>query len=216
MTGQFRVFDPGAPVQDHTHLIFTLDGGRELRFRDPRRFGSATLYTATTELDAFFTSARLGPEPFDLDPTEWRATLSRTKRCLKALLLDQRAVAGVGNIYADEALFEAKLHPTRRADALSAAEAERLRKSVTVVLRRAIDKRGTSIRDYLDGNGRRGGYQEERRVYDRTGEPCRRCATLIECVRLAGRSTHFCPHCQPRNAATRARARDTRSRAGHS
>ena len=112
------------------------------------------------------------------------------------MLLDQRVVAGVGNIYADESLFEARLHPARMASGLSAAEADRLRKAVTTVLPRAIERRGSTIRDYVGGSGLRGGYQDEFRVYGRTGEPCPRCGTPIDCLRVAGRSTHFCPRCQ--------------------
>lgn len=196
MTGQFRVCVAAVPRAEHTHLVFRLDDGRELRFRDPRRFGSATLFASRPDLDAFFAAAGLGPEPFDLAAVEWRTAMAATGRCLKAVLLDQRVVAGVGNIYADESLFEARLHPMRTADSLSNTEAERLRKAVVVVLKRAVEKRGSSIRDYLDGNGQKGAYQEERRVYDRTGEPCRRCRTPIVRIRLAGRSTHYCPKCQ--------------------
>jgi formamidopyrimidine-DNA glycosylase len=196
MTGQLRVVSAAAPVEDHTHLFFRLDHGRELRFRDVRRFGSATFFGSRADLDAFFASARLGPEPFDLAPRDWQAALARTRRSLKAVLLDQRVVAGVGNIYADESLFEAKLHPARPASGLSAAETARLCKTVAVVLHRAIDRRGTTIRDYVDGNGARGGYQEEFRAYGRAGAPCRRCRTPIVRVRLAGRSTHYCPNCQ--------------------
>src|SRR5262249_21188467 len=115
---------------------------------------------------------------------------------LKAVLLDQRVVAGVGNIYADESLYEARLHPARRGRDLKPAEARRLRRAVTKVLDRAIDRRRSTIRDYVDGAGRGGGYQEESRVYGQTGKPCRRCRRPIACVRLAGRSTHFCPRCQ--------------------
>ena len=199
MTGQFRVFAVGEPIADHTHLVFRLDDGRELRFRDIRRFGSATLFAARSDLDAFFAATKLGPEPFDLAAAPWREALTRTDRCLKAVLLDQGVVAGVGNIYADESLFEAKLHPARPASGLSAAEAERLRKAVVVVLNRAIEKRGTSIRTYVGGTGLKGAYQEEFRAYGRTGSPCRRCRTTIVRVRLAGRSTHYCPRCQKSN-----------------
>ena len=196
MTGQFRVFEGSAQVEDHTHLVFRLDDGRELRFRDVRRFGSATLFADSGSLDTFFASVGLGPEPFDLAAGPWRAALGKTTRSLKALLMDQRVVAGVGNIYADEALFEAKLHPALRANSVSAVEAERLRKAVAVVLRRAIERRGSSVRDYVDGNGRKGGYQEEHRVYQRTGEACPRCGTPVVRARLGGRSTHYCPQCQ--------------------
>jgi formamidopyrimidine-DNA glycosylase len=111
-------------------------------------------------------------------------------------LLDQRVVAGVGNIYADESLFEARLHPERTGRSLRAVEATRLRRALGAVLERAIQSRGSSIRTYVGGSGRRGHYQEQLRVYGRTGQPCRRCRTPIERIRLAGRSTHWCPRCQ--------------------
>jgi len=197
MTGQLTATPADAPIADHTHLIFDLDGeGGRLRFRDVRRFGSATLFADDAELEAFFAAAGLGPEPFDLDPVYWRGRLAGTARNLKAVLLDQRLVAGVGNIYADEALFEARLHPTRLASTLDARAAARLRRAVETVLKRAIKRRGASIRDYVGGDGRRGEMQYEFRVYGRTGEPCPRCGTPIRRVRLAGRSTHFCPQCQ--------------------
>jgi formamidopyrimidine-DNA glycosylase len=197
MTGQLKVMPATAPREPHTHLVFALDRGREqLRFRDIRRFGSATVFTSGDELANFFEGARLGPEPFELDPKVWRQRLASTSRCLKAVLLDQRVVAGVGNIYADEALFTARLHPARTARDLSAAEARRLREAIVEVLTTAIEKRGSSIRNYVGGSGMQGEYQKEFRVYGCTGQPCGRCGELIACTRLAGRSTHFCPRCQ--------------------
>jgi formamidopyrimidine-DNA glycosylase len=198
MTGQLTVKPAREAAAAHTHLILSLDGGRrELRFRDVRRFGSATLFCAGEQLERFFEQAGLGPEPFDLDPKYWQERLAATKRCLKAVLLDQRVLAGVGNIYADESLFQARLHPARFANQISAAEAMRLRRALVRVLNRAITRRGSSIRDYVGGSGRKGQYQREFRVYQRTGQPCRRCRASIECIRLAGRSTHFCARCQP-------------------
>jgi formamidopyrimidine-DNA glycosylase len=197
MTGQFVVARADQPRQNHTHLVFTLDdGAHELRFRDVRRFGCVSMYTGRSELEAFFSDCKLGPEPFEVARAYWRSALQRTRRNLKALLLDQRLVAGVGNIYADEACFEARLHPTLLGAQLTPGQIERLRRAVTTVLTRAIERRGSSIRDYVGGNGDRGGYQDEFRVYGRTGEPCRRCRTPIERLVLAGRSTHFCPRCQ--------------------
>jgi formamidopyrimidine-DNA glycosylase len=196
MTGQLTVVPAAEPARDHTHLVFTLDRGRQLRFRDVRRFGSATLYPGPEAVERFFADAGLGPEPFDLDGRAWQESLRGTRRSLKAVLLDQRVVAGVGNIYADESLFEARLHPARPARALTPAEARRLGRAVAAVLTRAVGRRGSSIRDYVGGNGERGGYQDEFRVYGRDGEPCRRCRTPVACVRLAGRSTCFCPRCQ--------------------
>jgi formamidopyrimidine-DNA glycosylase len=197
MTGQLRVMPAHAPIQDHTHLVFGLDGGKQqLRFRDVRRFGSATLFAAAERLDQFFQESGLGPEPFDLERKYWQECLAGTRRCLKAVLLDQRVVAGVGNIYADESLFQARLHPAQIGLETTAGQAERLRKAIVAVLIRAIDKRGSSIRDYIGGSGRKGGFQEEFRVYGRTGLPCFRCDQAIQCIRLAGRSTHFCSRCQ--------------------
>ena len=198
MTGQLFVTPAAAERAAHTHLVFRLDrGADELRYRDARRFGSATVWSSAGAVEDFFAQAGLGPEPFDLAGGRWRDSLARTRRCLKAVLLDQRVVAGVGNIYADEALFQARLHPARPGCEVGPADADRLRRAVVAVLRRAIAARGSSIRDYVGGTGRPGGYQEEFRVYGRTGAPCPRCAGPVACVRLAGRSTHFCPRCQP-------------------
>src|SRR5205085_9498609 len=147
-------------------------------------------------LDGFFQESKLGPEPFDLDATYWRQRLANARRCLKAVLLDQRVVAGVGNIYADESLFEAKLHPVRLACDVPPRDADRLRKAIATVLNRAINLRGATIRDYVGGSGLKGGYQDRFRVYGRTGKPCPRCRIPIERIRLAGRSTHYCPKCQ--------------------
>lgn len=136
MTGQLRVLPAAEPSVDHTHLVFSLDGGeRELRFRDVRRFGSATVFADPSSLAKFFEDGGLGPEPFDLQPEYWTDCLRRTRRCLKAVLLDQRILAGVGNIYADESLFEARLHPARAGQSLEPIEAKRLRKAIVTVLR---------------------------------------------------------------------------------
>jgi formamidopyrimidine-DNA glycosylase len=196
MTGRLLVHAANEPVARHTHLIFGLGDGGELRFTDIRRFGSATLMPNLAALDRFFLASRLGPEPFDLDSEYWRQRLAATGRCLKTVLLDQTILAGVGNIYADESLFEARVHPARPARELTKTDAEALRRAIAKVLRRAIERRGASIRNYVGGSGRKGRYQEEFLVYGRTGKPCRRCRTPIECIRLAGRSTHYCPRCQ--------------------
>jgi formamidopyrimidine-DNA glycosylase len=197
MTGQLTVVPATAPRANHTHVVFTLDSGQhELRFRDVRRFGSVTALAPAQSISDYLQALGLGPEPFDLKPAYWKERLRATSRCLKAVLLDQRVVAGVGNIYADESLFAARLHPTRLGTSVTDAEAKRLCRAVPQVLTRAIGKRGSSIRDYIGGSGQRGGFQHEFSVYGRTGEPCVRCRTAIEMIRLAGRSTHFCPICQ--------------------
>lgn len=196
MTGQLTVRPRSAAAENHVHLTFDLDdGAQQLRFRDIRRFGSAELF-ADEAAWTISREDRLGPEPFDLDARSFRAALAKTERSLKAVLLDQSIVAGVGNIYADESLFAAKLDPRRRGRELTAAEADRLRRAIIAVLTRAIAYRGSSIRDYVGGSGLKGSYQDEFKVYGRTDNPCRRCRTPIECIRLAGRSTHYCPKCQ--------------------
>jgi formamidopyrimidine-DNA glycosylase len=203
MTGQLTVVPRAAPPALHTHLFFDLGGGKaQLRFCDIRRFGSATVLSAPAALEQFFRAAQLGPEPFALPCDYWRHALAGTARCLKAILLDQRVVAGVGNIYADESLFEARLPPSQLGRQTNAGEANRLRVALARVLRRAINRRGSSIRNYVGGLGLQGSYQNEFRVYGRTGQPCVRCGAALQRVRLAGRSTHFCPSCQanPRDA----------------
>ena len=197
MTGQLKVMPADAPRENHTHAIFPLgDGQTQLRFRDIRRFGSLTLFPDEQALQRFFEKSGLGPEPFELELRGFRERLRTTQRSLKAVLLDQRIVAGVGNIYADESLFEARLHPAHLGRDTSAAEARRLQAAIVSVLTRAIDRRGSSIRDYVGGSSLKGQYQDEFRVYGRTGEPCPRCRRPIERLRLAGRSTHYCPRCQ--------------------
>ncbi|HXG11452.1 MAG TPA: bifunctional DNA-formamidopyrimidine glycosylase/DNA-(apurinic or apyrimidinic site) lyase [Gemmataceae bacterium] len=197
MSGQLMLRPAGEPWASHTHLVLPLDDGRELRFRDIRRFGGAVLLDRD-DLVAGIRPHGLGPDPsVRIDLGYWRKCLAATRRCLKAVLLDQRIIAGVGNIYADEALFEAGLHPARLGCDLTPEEAACLRRAIPTVLKRAIKKRGSSIRNYVSGSGVKGEYQNEFRVYGRTGEPCLRCRTPIARIRLAGRSTHFCPQCQP-------------------
>ena len=196
MTGQFTVAAADLPRSAHTHVVFTLDDTNELRFRDIRRFGSVTFHATREQLDKIFIDNGLGPEPFDLDAVSWLAALQSTRRTLKAILLDQTIIAGVGNIYADESLFAAKLHPATLGYTLTPKQAEKLRRAIVAVLTRAIEQRGSSIRDYVGGSGLKGQMQDEFRAYSRTGEPCIRCRAAIVKITLAGRSTHFCPRCQ--------------------
>lgn len=195
MTGQLTVVSAKSEKQDHTHLVFSLDNGHELRFRDVRRFGSAEWFASSDALEAKLNNT-LGPEPFDLMAEEWHTRVSRSARCLKAILLDQTVVAGVGNIYADESCYLARLHPQRRGDSLSKEDCERLRIAIVDVLTRAIEGRGSTIKDYIGGSGLMGTYQGEFRVYGRTGEACLNCSRTIAMMRLAGRSSHFCSACQ--------------------
>lgn len=200
MTGQFTVASAAEPKATHTHFAFDLDDGNQLRYRDARRFGSVELHAS--HADTWYAlEITLGWEPDDIDPVEFAHGVRTTKRTLKALLLDQTFVAGVGNIYADECLFRAGLHPETRGVAVKPAAAERLRVAIGEVIASAIESRGSTIRDYVGGSGLKGGYQDRFAVYGRTGEPCPTCETPIGLVRVAGRSSHFCPKCQPKPKA---------------
>jgi formamidopyrimidine-DNA glycosylase len=197
MTGQLRVVPAASPMESHTHVVFGLDGSAtQLRFRDIRRFGSVSLLAPDDNMEKHVEELGLGPEPFHVEAAYWRQQLTKTRRTLKAILLDQRVVAGVGNIYADESCFAARLHPGRGGASLTSQEVRRLAKAVPAVLSRAIGKRGSTIRDYIGGSGLRGGFQDEFSVYGRTGLPCLRCGKEICRIRLSGRATHFCPRCQ--------------------
>ena len=191
MTGQVSVVAADAPLPPHTHLELDL-GKTRLRFRDPRRFGGLWW------LGAAAADEEMGPEPLGLRPAALLRRLGRTTRAVKNALLDQRVVAGLGNIYVDEALHAAGIHPLTPADRLSASDVGRLSRSIKATLRRAIRHRGSTLRDYLDADGAAVGFQRLHRVYDRAGHPCPRCRTPIERIVLGARSTHFCPRCQPR------------------
>lgn len=198
MSGQLTVAAADAEILPHTHLEIAI-GGRSgdsptvLRFRDPRRFGGIWWLG----LDASHEDG-MGPEPLTLRPTELHRRLQKTTRAIKSALLDQTLVAGLGNIYVDESLFAAGIHPLRRADKISREEATRLNRAIKQVLRKAIRFKGSTLRDYRDARGESGGFQIRHQVYDRAGEPCRRCGSAIQRIVLGGRSTHFCPNCQPR------------------
>jgi formamidopyrimidine-DNA glycosylase len=202
MSGQFTVASATEPEPDHLHVVFALDNATELRLRDPRRFGSAEYFPSRGVLEEEM-NAELGPEPFGLDADYFRDAVRGTSRNLKAILLDQKTVAGVGNIYADEACFRAKLHPGRTGKSLSPEECDRLREAVEMTLTRAIESRGSTIRDYVGGSGLRGGFQDEFAVYGRTDEPCPACGAAIKCARYAGRASHYCPVCQKKSSPQR-------------
>ena len=197
MTGWFHHRPPGSveAMPEHVRATFALDDGSALVYRDQRRFGTMRLLEPG-ELDEHL-RLRAGPEPLSPEwtPPRLRRDLAGRRAPVKALLLHQGIVAGVGNIYADEALWQARIHPLRPGGGLTAAEARRLHAAVVEALERGIDSRGASIRDYRDVDGERGGMQERFAVYSRTGEPCLRCGTPIEKIRVAQRGTHLCPRC---------------------
>jgi formamidopyrimidine-DNA glycosylase len=194
MTGQLMVPQAGEEVAPHTHVFVGLDDGRELRYTDIRRFGRMVLIPEP-ELAGFL--GQLGREPLDISAEEFCAVIGSRRARIKALLLDQRVLRGIGNIYADESLFRARLHPMRVGEKLSKKQLLALHKAVRQVLADAIRFRGSSISDYVDSNGNRGEFQMRHRVYQREGKPCFRCKANIRRVIVAGRSSHFCPRCQP-------------------
>jgi formamidopyrimidine-DNA glycosylase len=140
----------------------------------------------------------MGPEPLTLRASDLSPRLSNTRRAIKTALLDQRIIAGIGNIYADESLFESRIHPTTPANRLKPDQIKNLSRAIKLILRRAIKHKGSSLRDYVDADGESGAFQRLHRVYDRKGHPCPRCQTPIKRIVLGGRSTHFCPTCQPK------------------
>ena len=192
MTGGFGFI----PVS-HERAIIELDDGTRLAYRDVRRFGT-WLVLEEAELEPYL-ATKNGPEPLGPRFTaRWLASqLARRHAPLKAVLLDQRVVAGLGNIYADEALWRARLNPLRPANSVTTDEITRITRAVRAALRAGIERQGSTLRDYAAPDGASGSMQEEFRVYGRDGEPCRRCGATIAKTRVGGRGTWFCPRCQP-------------------
>ena len=197
MTGWFHHRPPSSvdPPPAHIRAVFDLDDGSTLVYRDQRRFGTMRLIEPG-ELEAYL-RPRAGPEPLSAEwsPRRLRADLHGRRAPVKALLLHQGIVAGVGNIYADEALWQARIHPLRPGGELTAAEVRRLHAAVVETLERGIAYQGASIRNYRGPDGAPGAMQERFNAYDRDGEPCPRCGTPIEKIRVAQRGTHLCPRC---------------------
>jgi formamidopyrimidine-DNA glycosylase len=192
MTGRLTIEAADAPVMPHTHLLVDFDDGQQLRFRDPRRFGGIWWLGAASAAD----DDKLGPEPLELKASELAARLSKTRRAIKTALLDQSLVAGIGNIYADEALYAARIHPLVPASKLTVAQVKALCAAIKRTLNKALHHKGSTLRDYRDADGNEGEFQKLHRVYDREGKPCARCGTLIVRQVIGGRSAHFCPVCQ--------------------
>jgi formamidopyrimidine-DNA glycosylase len=192
MTGRLLVTTPDAPVARHTHARLSLKDGRELRFVDPRRFGR--LEFRDLSRSPGFSAA--GVDPLTVTAEEFAELFHGRRTSIKAALLNQKLLTGVGNIYADESLFHAGIRPSRSCGRLTRAELERLRLALRKVLKDAIRLGGSSISDYVDADGEHGLYQLEHCVYQRTGLACRRCQTPIRRIVLAGRGTHYCPICQ--------------------
>jgi formamidopyrimidine-DNA glycosylase len=208
MTGRLLVCQADEPTPKHTHAILQLDDAREVRFVDPRRFGRLSVLDlsagsspktgnqekGTGSADKGFVGP--GQEPLDIPADAFRALFRGRRTPIKSALLNQKLLHGVGNIYADESLFRAGIRPRRQAGRLTGKELECLRSAIQSVLREAISLGGSSVSDYVDASGEKGFFQLEHKVYLRTSEPCLVCGTPIRRILVAGRGTHFCPHCQ--------------------
>jgi formamidopyrimidine-DNA glycosylase len=200
MTGQLLWVDRDQPLAKHARIRLFFPENRELRFVDTRTFGRMWWIEGDRNPAEIITGLqKLGPEPLSekFTPSVLAARLSKTQRPIKTALLDQTIVAGLGNIYADEALFRSNIRPDAIASHLTRSQLERLHAAIRNVLQTSIDKGGTTISDFLNPLGVNGNYGGVAWVYRRTNEPCRLCNTPIERIKLGGRSTHFCPQCQP-------------------
>ncbi len=193
MTGRIVTCDPKAPVLPHTHVFCALDDGRELRYTDVRRFGRIGILPDGPQEAAL---GSLGLDPLEATEEQFIAQLKDRRARVKALLLDQHVLRGIGNIYADESLWRARIHPTRLGANLKPGELRSLYRAVQSVLNEAIRLRGSSIADYVDSDGKLGGFQRRHRAYQREGKKCFRCGAIIRRAIVAGRSSHFCPKCQ--------------------
>ncbi|WP_310415527.1 DNA-formamidopyrimidine glycosylase [Chamaesiphon sp. OTE_8_metabat_110] len=205
MTGQLLWVESHTELHKHTRVRLFLGKDREIRFVDQRTFGQMWWIPPSKQLEQVMTGiAKLGPEPFDLafSTGYFAAKLQKSSRNIKTVILDQNLVAGVGNIYADEALFMSKIHPNTSANQLTIDRVELLRASIIAVLQLSIEQGGTTFSNYLSVQGTNGNYGGMAWVYNRTKQPCRVCGTPIEKIRLGGRGTHYCPTCQSHDLPT--------------
>jgi formamidopyrimidine-DNA glycosylase len=205
MTGQLLWVPSNEPRAKHTKICFHCRGGRDLRFIDIRTFGKLWRLPAGVAPEEMISGLKtLGPEPWaeSFTPQFLEKRLHNSRRPIKTALLDQRLVAGLGNIYADEVLFQTGLHPLTLANALTPAQIETLHRQIQQTLERAISAGGTTFSDFRGVTGINGNYGGQAWVYGRRGEPCRLCGATIERLKIGGRSSHFCPHCQPPKGQT--------------
>jgi formamidopyrimidine-DNA glycosylase len=202
MTGQLTTRDAHEPLKPHTHVVFSLDDGRELRYTDPRRFGRMLVASEAARHEVL---GPLGADPTEVTLEDLRARLRLRRAHIKAVLLDQRVFRGMGNIYTDESLWRARIHPRRLAATLHPGETQRLHRAMQAILAAAIRLGGSSISDFVDSNGEPGEFQMRHRAYGRESKPCARCGAAIRRIIVAGRSSYFCPRCQraPRSPAKR-------------
>ena len=199
MEGKYFYYPDQVPERKHAHVLIHFEDGGTLVYEDVRKFGTMELL-APELLEAYFISKQLGPEPTeeDFDLGRFKLALKRSKKPIKSHLLDQTLVVGLGNIYVDEVLWRAKVHPARISQSLTAQEARKVHDETINVLDQAVEKGGSTIRTYTNAFGEDGTMQEFHQVYDKTGQACSRCGSIIEKIQLGGRGTHFCPECQRR------------------
>ena len=199
MEGKYFYYPDQVPERKHAHVLIHFEDGGTLVYEDVRKFGTMELL-APELLEAYFISKKLGPEPTvkDFDLGSFKLALKKSKKPIKSHLLDQTLVAGLGNIYVDEVLWRAKVHPSRTSNSLTAQEARKVHDETINVLGQAVEKGGSTIRTYTNAFGEDGTMQEFHQVYDKTGQACSRCGAIIEKIQLGGRGTHFCPKCQRR------------------
>lgn len=199
MEGRYGVYAADEPVEKHTHVIFHFDDGTELRYRDVRQFGTMHLFKPGDEL-VMAPLHKLGIEPLEPSFTKEQLAeaLKNRRSFIKPVLLNQHIIVGLGNIYVDEALFTAGIHPMTAADQLTADQLDKLHQAIVATLTAAVEAGGSSIKSYVNGQGEMGMFQQQLQVYGRQGEPCVNCGNLIEKTVVGGRGTHTCPICQPR------------------
>ena len=199
MEGKYFYYPDQVPERKHAHVFIHFEDGGTLVYEDVRKFGTMELL-APELLDSYFISKKLGPEPSeqDFDLESLKLALKKSKKPIKPHLLDQTLVAGLGNIYVDEVLWRAKVHPSRTSNSLTTQEARKVHDETINVLGQAVEKGGSTIRTYTNAFGEDGTMQELHQVYDKAGQACSRCGTSIEKIQLGGRGTHFCPNCQRR------------------
>jgi len=199
MEGKYFYYPDQVPERKHAHVLIHFEDGGTLVYEDVRKFGTMELL-APELLETYFISKKLGPEPTeqDFDLGRFKLALKRSKKPIKSHLLDQTLVVGLGNIYVDEVLWSAKVHPARISQSITAQEARKVHDETINVLGQAVEKGGSTIRTYTNAFGEDGSMQEFHQVYDKTGQACSRCGAIIEKIQLGGRGTHFCPKCQRR------------------
>lgn len=197
LTGQIFIRKQSDAADRFTHVILELDKGEELRFNDLRKFGFMKLIESRSELEKLL--SEFGPEPFTREFTfeKFKKIVTKSTRMVKTVIMDQQKISGVGNIYADEALWRAKIHPTKLASKLNDKQLKALYEAILFVLKQGIEDRGTSVDQYYDTHAQKGKHEQNLKVFRQNGKPCSNCGTVVKKTRVGGRGTHYCPVCQP-------------------